>query len=496
MATVTGHKNSVDTLVDCFDRLNLVSKTPSVDRKGTLHGTMDEFATLKARFNALNLVYAWVNPHRPCQQPPRNNLTHISSRRRILEESDESVDVLTMSSPVARTSTIASVISKVEKGNLSTKSGIHSVKSVRRRVLVESDDSDGSSAIVITRPRRRQTQTMDDNSTEQSVHAASDMKFLLYRRRNSDGSHTSSEVSIRNRNHRKPSVGQRNRSSVDSSGSDWDKDNSKAQLHFSGRRRSCRRPCPSSTQGHQSDSKKGSSSHGDCLEDYASQSSEAEVSTTVHRKLEREASYSTAASLEQESDSEIGEDSEIDSEMVTSPEPTDADTLTDESRSVDSGSESNYETDDSDGDYEDGIGRCNGESSDDCLIVTPPLKNPQPTMTKTPTSKPLALSNGGQRNATAEGTKKKSNRSSTTAFKTSEGTTSPMTVPVHELSNVSGIGFRKRRDSLTAKYFEEFNAGVFEGALSSVRVEWSKRLLRTAGLTRSSRRRLPGAEME
>ncbi|CAN0490280.1 unnamed protein product, partial [Discosporangium mesarthrocarpum] len=36
---------------------------------------------------------------------------------------------------------------------------------------------------------------------------------------------------------------------------------------------------------------------------------------------------------------------------------------------------------------------------------------------------------------------------------------------------------------------KEYNLGVFGGALSSVRVEWNKRLLSTAGITRSSRRR-------
>lgn len=41
--------------------------------------------------------------------------------------------------------------------------------------------------------------------------------------------------------------------------------------------------------------------------------------------------------------------------------------------------------------------------------------------------------------------------------------------------------------SLTAKYFTEFNEGAFGGALSDVRVTWSKRLLRTAGVTKSRR---------
>lgn len=40
---------------------------------------------------------------------------------------------------------------------------------------------------------------------------------------------------------------------------------------------------------------------------------------------------------------------------------------------------------------------------------------------------------------------------------------------------------------LTAKYFVEFNDGAFGGALSGVTVTWSKRLLRTAGVTKSRR---------
>ena len=42
--------------------------------------------------------------------------------------------------------------------------------------------------------------------------------------------------------------------------------------------------------------------------------------------------------------------------------------------------------------------------------------------------------------------------------------------------------------SLTAKYFAEFNGGAFGGALSAVKVEWSQRLNSTAGVTKSSRR--------
>ncbi|CAM9986306.1 unnamed protein product, partial [Laminaria digitata] len=48
--------------------------------------------------------------------------------------------------------------------------------------------------------------------------------------------------------------------------------------------------------------------------------------------------------------------------------------------------------------------------------------------------------------------------------------------------------FRTNLQSLTAKYFAEFNDGAFGGALSSVRVVWSPRLNSTAGVTKSSRR--------
>lgn len=44
--------------------------------------------------------------------------------------------------------------------------------------------------------------------------------------------------------------------------------------------------------------------------------------------------------------------------------------------------------------------------------------------------------------------------------------------------------FRKNRDAITSQTFSEFNKQVFHGALSSVIVTWSKKLNKTAGITR------------
>lgn len=49
--------------------------------------------------------------------------------------------------------------------------------------------------------------------------------------------------------------------------------------------------------------------------------------------------------------------------------------------------------------------------------------------------------------------------------------------------NVTRRSFLKQRDELTAATFEEFDSKVFDGALRTVLVSWSKRLLKTAGLT-------------
>ncbi|CAM9282923.1 unnamed protein product [Chrysoparadoxa australica] len=46
-----------------------------------------------------------------------------------------------------------------------------------------------------------------------------------------------------------------------------------------------------------------------------------------------------------------------------------------------------------------------------------------------------------------------------------------------------GAMFQRQRDDLTARYFRIFNEGAFDGALSSVQVTWSKKLLQTAGIT-------------
>ena len=48
----------------------------------------------------------------------------------------------------------------------------------------------------------------------------------------------------------------------------------------------------------------------------------------------------------------------------------------------------------------------------------------------------------------------------------------------------SSLAFRKNRDALTGETFSEFNHRAFQNALSSVKVEWSKKLNTTAGITR------------
>ncbi|CAM9703105.1 unnamed protein product [Ectocarpus fasciculatus] len=53
---------------------------------------------------------------------------------------------------------------------------------------------------------------------------------------------------------------------------------------------------------------------------------------------------------------------------------------------------------------------------------------------------------------------------------------------------LTGTAFSRARESLTAKYFVEFNEGAFEGSLSDVKVAWSARLSTTAGVTKSLRR--------
>ncbi len=50
-------------------------------------------------------------------------------------------------------------------------------------------------------------------------------------------------------------------------------------------------------------------------------------------------------------------------------------------------------------------------------------------------------------------------------------------------SNITRRSFLRQRDELTAATFEEFDNKVFDGALRTVSVSWSKRLLKTAGLT-------------
>jgi hypothetical protein len=48
----------------------------------------------------------------------------------------------------------------------------------------------------------------------------------------------------------------------------------------------------------------------------------------------------------------------------------------------------------------------------------------------------------------------------------------------------STLAFRRNRDALTANTFSEFNQRAFQDALSSVKVTWSKKLNKTAGVTR------------
>jgi hypothetical protein len=48
----------------------------------------------------------------------------------------------------------------------------------------------------------------------------------------------------------------------------------------------------------------------------------------------------------------------------------------------------------------------------------------------------------------------------------------------------STLAFRKNRDTLTVHTFSEFNQQAFQGVLSNVKVMWSKKLNKTAGVTR------------
>ncbi len=54
-----------------------------------------------------------------------------------------------------------------------------------------------------------------------------------------------------------------------------------------------------------------------------------------------------------------------------------------------------------------------------------------------------------------------------------------------EYHSVSQRAFRRDREALTIRTFQEFNTKVFEGKLSSVSLKWSSRLRTTAGITRS-----------
>ena len=65
----------------------------------------------------------------------------------------------------------------------------------------------------------------------------------------------------------------------------------------------------------------------------------------------------------------------------------------------------------------------------------------------------------------------------------------PFLLPLPRLSQTRLPVYRV--ESLTAKYFAEFNNGVFGGALSDVKVTWNNRLSRTAGITQCVRRRAP-----
>ena len=64
-------------------------------------------------------------------------------------------------------------------------------------------------------------------------------------------------------------------------------------------------------------------------------------------------------------------------------------------------------------------------------------------------------------------------------------------------STVSAAAFKKNRDALSKKYFQECNSIAFDGKISSVEVVWSNKLRTTAGLTRLKRRQMdftPGSQ--
>ena len=54
-------------------------------------------------------------------------------------------------------------------------------------------------------------------------------------------------------------------------------------------------------------------------------------------------------------------------------------------------------------------------------------------------------------------------------------------------SRATPVSFRRNRDALTKAAFEEFNMKIFAGSLTSVKIEWSKKLRTTGGITRLKR---------
>ena len=113
----------------------------------------------------------------------------------------------------------------------------------------------------------------------------------------------------------------------------------------------------------------------------------------------------------------------------------------------------------------DGIGSGDSSSDDDVQIVSPTNKISKAN---------VAAPKGRKKTATQPPKKQKTTKpKKSTAGKKS--------------ADVSRTTFARKREEYTKSTFAEFNTKVFNGALSSVEVVWSKRLKTTAGLTRLKR---------
>ncbi|CAM9820092.1 unnamed protein product, partial [Discosporangium mesarthrocarpum] len=442
--------------------------------KGTMAAATAEarmIADLRSKFDALNLVYKWVPSDGEKRLSSPNSCPNTTSRHRKIAVGDESEDPSPVV-PASRRKCPRARDSLLEQGSQLMHSAL---MREGRRYCIESSSDDSPVGAKTLRGRGKLRKVRPRRTARRNVIISSD---------SDKGYDSSKSESIGGRacrtrgkpwKVRSPKTSRRNLflsdSDLDLEGSEPDRGTSAS-------------PVPGSASGQAW----GSSNGTDCFSDRESNEGPTDSLENGATRLRGEVASVPMPASEGDMSSEavFGEES---TESFPTPAPVSAPDGSEGGESdwiVESSSSSGRTEECSEGEESgsmEGFSDDN-ENENDCddnglLVFTSPPRPPASSGGPSPNPSPVARGGSSSKATPKPVPLPMPLTERLNALNTGGGRgrgqrpTGPVhTKPYPALGALSGGAFSRARDSLTAKYFKEYNLGVFGGALSSVRVEW------------------------